>query len=72
MQGDLPAPQFPCLVGHPDLPMRKTLGVVGLLTVIIFFQSKRFTACKVEGEKEETVTQLITQLSVTVTLLYFS
>ena len=45
--------------------------MVGLLTVIIFFQSKKFTACKVKDEKEETITQLITQLSVTVTLLYF-
>ena len=42
LQGD-PPPQFPRLVGHPDLPMRKILKVVGLLTVMIFFQSKKFT-----------------------------
>ena len=62
--------QFPHLLEHSDLPMRKSLEMVGLLTVIIFFQSKKFTACKVKDEKEETITQLITQLSVTVTLLY--
>ena len=54
LQGD-PPPQFSRLVGHPDLPMRKTLRVlVGLLTVMIFFQSKKFTACKIKDEKEET------------------
>ena len=31
LQGDPPPPQFPRLVGYPDLPMRKTLRVVGLL-----------------------------------------
>ena len=55
LQGDPPPPQFPCLVGYPDLPMRKTLRVVGLLTVMIFFQSKKFTACKIKDEKEETI-----------------
>ena len=55
LQGDPPPPQFPRLVGYPDLPMRKTLRVVGLLTVMIFFQSKKFTACKVKDEKEETI-----------------
>ena len=55
LQGDPPPPQFPCLVGYPDLPMRKTLRVVGLLTVMIFFQSKKFTECKIKDEKEETV-----------------
>ena len=55
LQGDLPPPQFLCLVGHPDLPRRKTLRVVGLLTVMIFFQSKNFTACKIKDEKEETI-----------------
>ena len=55
LQGDpSPPPLFPCLVGHPDLSMRKTLRVVGLLTVMIFFQSKKFTACKIKDEKEET------------------
>ena len=68
----LPPLQFPHLLEHPDLPMRKSLKVVGLLTVIIFFQSKKFAACKFKDEKEKTITQLITQLSVTVTLLYFS
>ena len=55
LQGDPPPPQFPRLVGYPDLPMRKTLKVVGLLTVMIFFQSKHFTACKVKDEKVETI-----------------
>ena len=53
-QGDPPPPQFPRLVGCPDLPMRKTLRVVGLLTVMILFQSKKFTACKTKDEKAET------------------
>ena len=30
-------PHFLRLVGHPDLPMRETLRMVGLLTVMIFF-----------------------------------
>ena len=55
LQGDPPPPHFPHLVGYPDLPMRKTLSVVGLLTVMIFFQSKKFTACKIKDEKEETL-----------------
>ena len=55
VQGDPSPPQFPCLVGYPDLPMRKTLRVVGLLTVVIFFQSKKFTAFKIKDEKEETI-----------------
>ena len=42
-------------MGHPDLPMRKILRVVGLLTVMIFFQSKTFTACKFKDEKEATI-----------------
>ena len=54
LQGD-PPPQFPRLVGHPDLPMRKTLRVVGLFTVMIFFQRKKFTVCKIKDEKEETI-----------------
>ena len=29
------------------------MRVVGLLTVIIFFQSKKFMACKIKDEKEE-------------------
>ena len=48
-------PQFPRLVEYPDLPMRKILRVVGLLTVVIFFQSKKLTACKIKDEKEETI-----------------
>ena len=52
LQGDFP-PQLPRFVGDPDLSMKKTLRVVGLLTVMIFFQSKNFTACKVKYEKEE-------------------
>ena len=55
LQGDPPPPQFPWLVGYPDLPMRKTLRVVGLVTVMIFFQSKKFTASKIKAEKEETI-----------------
>ena len=47
LQGDLPPPQLPRLVGYPDLSMRKTLRVVDLLTVMIFFQSKQSTACKI-------------------------
>ena len=55
LQGD-PAPlQFLSLVGYPDLPMRKTLRVVGLFTVMIFFQRKKFTVCKIKDEKEETI-----------------
>ena len=30
LQGDPSTTQFLCLVGNPDLPMRKTLRVVGL------------------------------------------
>ena len=47
LQGDLLPPQLPRLVGYPGLPMRKTLTVAGLLIVIIFFQNKKFTACKI-------------------------
>ena len=50
-----PALQFLYLVGYPDLSMRKTLRMVGLLTVMIFFQRKKFTACKIKDEKEETI-----------------
>ena len=58
LQGDPPPPpstQFPLLVGHSDLPMRKTLRVVALLTAMIFFQSKKLTVCKVKDEKEEKI-----------------
>ena len=53
-------PQLSPLVEHPDFPIRKNLiRVVGLLSVMIlkrvgdtiFFQSERFTACKVKEEK---------------------
>ena len=50
-----PSPQFPHLMGHHDLLMRKTLREVGLLTIIILFQSKKFTACKTKDGKKETV-----------------
>ena len=51
-----PSTQFPRLVGHPDFPTRKTLRVVGgLFTLMIFFQSKKFTVCKIKDEKEETI-----------------
>ena len=54
LQGDSPPPQFPGLVGYPDLPMKKTLRVVGLLHyIMILFQSKKFTACKMKDEKEK-------------------
>ena len=52
---ETPPPQFPSLVGHLNLPMRKTLRVVGLLTVMILFQSIKFTACKTKDEKEEII-----------------
>ena len=55
LQGDPPPPQFPPLVRYPDLSMRKALRVVGLLTVMIFSQNKKFTACKIKDEKEETI-----------------
>ena len=55
LQGDLSPPQFPRLVGYPDLPMRKILRMVGQLTVMILFQSKKFTACKIKDKKEETI-----------------
>ena len=55
LQGDHSPPQFARLVGYPDLSMRKTLTLVGLLTLMIFFQSKKFTAFKVKDEKEEKV-----------------
>ena len=58
LQGD-PPPQFPHLVGHPDLSMRKTLRVVGLLTVMILFQSKIFKACKIKDEKQETIVYIL-------------
>ena len=55
--------QFPPIVGHPDLPIWKTLvRVPGPFTVMIlkgvsediFFQSNKFTACKVKDGKEVT------------------
>ena len=49
LQGDPPPPQFPRLVGYPDLPMKKTLKVVGLV------MKAKFTACKIKHEKEETI-----------------
>ena len=55
LQGVPPPPRFPRLVRYLDLPMRKTLRVVDLLTVIIFFQRKKITACKIQDEKQETI-----------------
>ena len=63
LQGELPhpAPLFFLLVGHPDLPIRKTLRrVLGLLSVVllkrvcerVFSFNATFTACKVMDEKE--------------------
>ena len=54
LQGGPLPPQFPRLVGYPDLPTRKTLRVVDLLTVMIFFHRKKITACKIKDEKEGT------------------
>ena len=51
LQGNPPLPQFPCLVGYLDLPMRKTLKVVGLLTVMTFFQSKNLQHIKLKMKK---------------------
>ena len=55
LQGDPLPPQFPRLVGYPDLLMTKTLRVIDLPTVMIFFQNKKFTACKIKDEKEEII-----------------
>ena len=55
LQGDPLPPQFPCLVGYPDLPTRKVLGVVDLLTLMIFFYRKKITACKIKDGKEERI-----------------
>ena len=55
LQGDLPPLQFSRFVGYPDLPMSKTLKVVGLLNVMIFFQSEKFTACKIKDEKDTVI-----------------
>ena len=53
LQGGPSPPQFLRLVRYPpDLPMKKTLSAVGVLTVMIFFQSRKFTACKIKEEKE--------------------
>ena len=55
-----PPSQFRPLLGHPNLPIRKTLRrVLGLLTVMvlkrvresIFFQSNKFTTCKIKDGK---------------------
>ena len=55
LEGDPPPLQFPCLVGYPDLPMRKTLRVVVLHTVMIFFLREKITACRIKDEEEETI-----------------
>ena len=56
-----PPAQFPPLVRHPYIPIRKTVrGVLRLLTVMIFkgvsesifFQSNKFTACKIKDGKK--------------------
>ena len=60
LQGD-PSIQFPPLVRHPDLPIKKILRrVLGLFTAMIlkrvcdsnYFKSNKFTTCKVKDEKE--------------------
>ena len=55
LQRDPPPPRFARLVAYPDLSMIKTLMVVGLLTVVIFLQSKKLRAYKITDEKEETI-----------------
>ena len=55
LQGDRHPPQFHRLVGYLDLPMRKILRVVDLLTVMIFFQSKSLQHVKLKMKKEETI-----------------
>ena len=55
LRGDPLPLRFPRLVGYPDPLMRKTLSVIDLLTVMIFFQNKKFTACKIKDEKEEII-----------------
>ena len=62
LQGD-PPPQFPRVVGHLDLNIRETMRVVGLLTVMSFFQSKKFTACKMKDDKEETIFYFLIEFS---------
>ena len=58
--GGTPHLQFRPLLGHPNLPIKKTLRrVLGLLTVMIlkrvresiFFQSNKFTTCKIKDGK---------------------
>ena len=58
LQGDPPPPQFPRLVGYLDLPLRKTVRVAGLLSVITS-RPKKFTACKIKDKKEETIFYLL-------------
>ena len=57
----IPPPQFRPLVRHSDLPIRKSLRrVFGLLIAMIltrvsesvFFQTNKFTACKIKDGKE--------------------
>ena len=47
------------LAGRPPSPFPSLSGTSwsphGLLIVMIFFQSKKFTECKIKDEKEETV-----------------
>ena len=38
-----------------DNPAGHGFVLRGLLTVMIFFQGKKFTACKIKDEKEETI-----------------
>ena len=59
LQGD-PRPQFPPLVWYPNFSMRKILESAwsAYLMILkrvgdsIFFQSNKFTACKVKDEKQ--------------------
>ena len=50
-----PPTPVPSLSGIFWSPLRKTVTVVGLLTVMIFFQSKKYTACNIKDEKDETI-----------------
>ena len=56
LQGDPPPSLVPSLCGASwSLHEENPLKVIGLLIVMIFFQSQKSTVCKVKDEKEETV-----------------
>ena len=56
LQGDPPPSPFPSLSGKSWSPHEENPeGGWSSYTVVIFFESKKFTACKIKDEKEETV-----------------